>query len=80
MVNAAGEDKTLSPYFKVLGENITILAKTSEAPEKIDIERAQAALHKAQSRLGDSGSSIEVIKFQRKIERAKARLRAGNLK
>ncbi len=64
---------------KVLGKEVTILAKTSESAEQIDKERAEAALHKAQSRLA-SGISVETIKFQRKIERAKNRIRIANLK
>lgn len=65
---------------KVLGENIIILAKTSEKAEEIDMERAQAALHKAQSRLDDGSDSVAVIKFKRKVERAKNRIRIANLK
>jgi F-type H+-transporting ATPase subunit epsilon len=65
---------------KVLGDTVTILAKTSEKPETIDLERAQSALHKAESRLKDGLPGIEQIKFQRKVERARARIRTANLK
>lgn len=65
---------------KVLGDTVTLLAKTSEDSEKIDQERAKAALSKAESRLKGQVSSVEVIKFQRKVERAKARIRIANLK
>ncbi len=65
---------------KVLGENVTLLAKTSEDSEKIDLERAKSALSKAQSRLSGNATSVEVIKFQRKLERAKARIKIANLK
>lgn len=65
---------------KVLGSTVTILAKTSESAEKIDQERAKAALAKAESRLTHPIPSVEIIKFQRKVERAKARLRIANLK
>jgi F-type H+-transporting ATPase subunit epsilon len=65
---------------KVLGETVTILAKSSETSEKIDQERAKSALSKAESRLKAGVASIEVIKFQRKVERAKARIRIANLK
>ncbi len=65
---------------KVLGDTVTILAKTSESSDKIDQERAKAALSKAESRLKGQVSSVEVIKFQRKLERAKARIRTANLK
>ncbi|MBD66925.1 MAG: ATP synthase F1 subunit epsilon [Halobacteriovoraceae bacterium] len=65
---------------KILGEEATILAKTSEAPESIDIERAKSAKLKAESRLNDGVDSIQTIKFRRKIERAKNRLKVANLK
>lgn len=65
---------------KVLGDTVTILAKTSESGEDIDQERAKAALAKAQSRLKDPSVSVEVIKFQRKVERAKNRIKIANLK
>ena len=65
---------------KILGDNVTILAKTSEDGGDIDQERAQSALAKAESRLKGSVSSVEVIKFQRKLERAKNRIKVANLK
>ena len=65
---------------KVLGDTVTILAKTSETGEDIDHERAKAALAKAESRLQGQVASVEVIKFQRKVERAKNRIKVANLK
>jgi len=65
---------------KVLGETITVLAKTSESGEDIDQERAKSALSKAESRLKGPVTSVEIIKFQRKLERAKNRLKIANLK
>lgn len=65
---------------KVLGGTVTILAKSSESAEKIDQERARAALSKAESRLKDSIPSVSMIKFQRKVERAKNRIKVANLK
>lgn len=67
---------------KVLGEEITILSTTSEKAEDIDVERAHAAKAKAESRLSgkENLTSVEMIKFQRKLERARARLTIGNLR
>lgn len=65
---------------KVLGDGVTILAKTSEAPEAIDIERAKAAKAKAESRLEEAASTVAAIKFRRKLDRAKNRIRLANLK
>ena len=62
---------------KVLGDKITILSTTSERAEDIDIERAKVAKAKAESRLKgtDPLTDVEVIKFQRKLQRANTRLR-----
>jgi len=65
---------------KVLGDTITILAKSSETGEDIDHERAKSALSKAESRLKGPVTSVEVIKYQRKVERAKNRIKVANLK
>ena len=65
---------------KVLGKEVTILAKTSESPETIDIERAKSAKAKAESRLDGAIATIAVLKYRRKIARAKNRIKLGNLK
>jgi F-type H+-transporting ATPase subunit epsilon len=67
---------------KVIDNKVTILSMTSEQPEAIDLERAQSALHKAQSRLSSNEhlSDVAFIKWQRKLERAKARITLGNLR
>lgn len=70
-----------SGLVKVLGEDITVLSTTSEKAEDIDIERAKAAKAKAESRLSeiDSLSSIDQIKFKRKLERADIRIKLREL-
>ena len=67
---------------KVLKDEIHVLAYNAEKPEDIDVERAKSALAKAESRLegNDPITDVELIKFQRKLERAKTRLRLANLK
>ena len=67
---------------KILKDQVIILANTSESADKVDLERAKAAEMKAQSILGgkDPLSDVQVIKFQRKLARAKARIQAGNSK
>jgi F-type H+-transporting ATPase subunit epsilon len=65
---------------KVLGDQVTILAQTSERPEDIDIERAQSARHKAESRLKSNEvlTDVELIEYQRKLHRANTRLRLAD--
>lgn len=67
---------------KVLKDEITVLSVTSEPAEKIDVERAQVAQKKAQSRLANQEAltDVDMIKFKRKLERAKMRIRLGNSK
>jgi F-type H+-transporting ATPase subunit epsilon len=65
---------------KILGDTVTILAKTSEKPSDIDLERAKSALSKAESRIKSGVPGVEQIKFQRKVERAKNRIKVANLK
>ncbi len=67
---------------KVLKDEVSILAITSESAENIDVERAKAAKKRAQEKLSgkDSLTDLELIKQQGKLERAEARLRAANLK
>ena len=62
---------------KVLGEQVTILSNTTEKAEEIDVERARSAKSKAESRLQnvEALSSIERIKFQRKLDRANVRIK-----
>ncbi len=61
---------------KVLGQNISILSMTSESAEKIDVDRAKAALEKAEKKLSESiASDSELQKFRRKKERAEMRIK-----
>lgn len=67
---------------KVVGKEVSVLSTTSENSEDIDIERAQAAKAKAESRLAGKEvlTDVDTIKFRRKLERAKMRIRLANLK
>jgi F-type H+-transporting ATPase subunit epsilon len=67
---------------KVIEKEVNVLSTTSETADQIDIARARTAKAKAESRLkGDSSlTDVEIIKFRRKLERAKMRLTLGNQK
>lgn len=72
-----------SGLVKILGQDINILSTTSEHIDQIDIERAKAALAKANSRLQSSTeilTDVDRIKFQRKVQRAHTRIKLANLK
>jgi F-type H+-transporting ATPase subunit epsilon len=62
-------------YCEVDPEGVNVLAETAETLDEINRERAEAALKKAQSRLVEPDLEPDQIKkFQRKLERARARI------
>ena len=62
-------------YLEVFAEGVVILAETAELPGEIDRARAEEALKKAQNYLNNMTiDPTESEKYQRKIERALARL------
>lgn len=67
---------------KVLGNKVSILAITSEAADKIDTQRAKAAKERAEKKLsgGEALDDTDLLKYQRKLERAKLRLELAYLK
>lgn len=66
-------------YISIHPEGVSILAETAESVEEIDRQRAEESLRKAQQQLVDPYIDVDQIeKFQRKIERAQARLDALN--
>jgi F-type H+-transporting ATPase subunit epsilon len=67
---------------KVVEKEVNVLSTTSEKAEDIDIARAQAAQKKAQSRLRSNEhlTDVDMIKFRRKLERAKMRINLGSQK
>lgn len=67
---------------KVEENRVLILSTTSEPEEKIDLDRAKNALKKAQSKLSqaDQLTQEELIKFQRKLDRAQARIQLAYLR
>lgn len=72
-----------SGLVKVLGSEVNILSTATEGKEDIDIERAHAAHAKAQSRLESKSEvllDVDRIKFERKLKRAKTRIKMANLK
>ena len=64
---------------KIMGEEIVILTNVGEESESLDVERAEAALTKAKEQLKktDNLSSEEIVKYQRKLQRAELRIKAA---
>lgn len=67
---------------KVVKDEVVILSITSESADTIDLERAERAKKIAQEKLAhwENLQADEVIKYQRKLERAENRLKLGYLR
>lgn len=67
---------------KVENNKVLILSTTSEPQEKIDFDRAKNALKVAQTKLAspEQLTQDELLKFQRKLERAQARIQVAYLR
>lgn len=62
-------------YAQVNQTGVVVLAETAETPQEIDRHRAQESLKKSLDYLGSmTVDPAEITKYQRKIERAQARL------
>jgi len=62
-------------YAEVNPNGVVVLAETAETAEEIDRHRAEEALKKSANFLAQmTADPIETTKYQRKIERAQARL------
>ncbi len=67
---------------KVEENRVLLLSTTSEPEDKIDLDRAKNALKRAQAKLAnpDQLSSEELIKYQRKLDRAQARIQLAYIR
>ena len=67
-------------YCEIQREGILLLVETAELPEDIDVERAQAALERAQKILSDHPEDLNPVRAKAAISRAKNRLRIAKRK
>lgn len=66
-------------FVEVNADMVNILAETAEASEQIDLERAKDAYKRSEERLNMAGlGESEMVKWQRKQERAKLRVEIAN--
>lgn len=66
-------------YCEVNANGVNVLAETAESIDEIDKDRAEAAIRKAQKMLTDPGlEANQVLKYQRKLQRALARIETLN--
>jgi F-type H+-transporting ATPase subunit epsilon len=80
---AAGGERYLAVdggFVEVLDDHVRILADLAEKAEDIDLDRAKADLQKAQGELGNSAADADPEAALAAVNRAQARVSAGEHK
>lgn len=62
-------------FAEVVNNKVTVLANTAEKAEKIDIDRALSAKERAEKRLQERNSGVDVLRAEMALKRAIIRLR-----
>ena len=78
-IHNAGEIKkaaVLGGFIEIQKEYATILAEDANWPEEIDVERAKAAKKRAEERLTQKDSSMDMVRAEAALKRAMARISA----
>ena len=76
-IHKDGEIKKLAiigGFVEIQKEKITVLAEDAEWPEEIDVERAEAAKHRAEERLRKKESGTDIARAEAALARALARI------
>lgn len=76
-IHEHGEIKKLAMiggFVEIQKEKITILAEDARWPEEIDVERAEAAKHRAEERLRKKESGTDIARAEAALARALARI------
>jgi F-type H+-transporting ATPase subunit epsilon len=64
-------------FLIVQKDRTTVLTRSAERPEEIDVERARRAKERAEQRLQQAASDIDYARAQASLERALARLKVA---
>ena len=66
-------------FAEILGDRVTVLAETAERPEEIDVERAKAALERAEKRIaaGPGTQDIDWDRATASLQRALVRIKVA---
>ena len=64
-------------FMEVANNKVTVLAKTAEKAEDINVERAKAAKERAEKRLQERRPDTDILRAQIALQRAIARLKAA---
>ena len=64
-------------FLVVQKERTTVLTRSAERPEDVDVERASRAKERAEQRLQERSSDVDLSRAQAALQRALARLRVA---
>lgn len=67
-----------SGFLVVQKERTTVLTRSAECPEEIDVERARRAKERAEQRLQQKSADFETARAQASLQRALARLKVAD--
>ena len=67
-------------FLEVADNQVTVLADAAERDEDIDLERAEAALAKAQERIDSEPGNVDLEQAMASIRRARVRVNLGRRK
>jgi F-type H+-transporting ATPase subunit epsilon len=65
-------------FLVVQKERTTVLTRSAERPEEIDVERARRAQERAEQRLQQTGPDIDLTRAKASLQRALARLKVAD--
>jgi F-type H+-transporting ATPase subunit epsilon len=65
-------------FLVVQKERTTVLTRSAERPEEIDVERANKARDRAEQRLQQAGTDIDLPRAKAALQRALARLKVAD--
>jgi F-type H+-transporting ATPase subunit epsilon len=80
LIRKEGEESYLAVsggFLEVMGNKVTILADTCERADEIDVERAQAAMRRAEERLKMRTADIDLERALAALRRAQVRLKVA---
>lgn len=64
-------------FMEVSGDKVVVLADTAERAEEIDISRAEAAKHRAQERMEQPSTEVDLARTQAALLRSMMRLKVA---
>ena len=67
-----------SGFLVVQKERTTVLTRSAERPEEIDVERARRAKERAEQRLQQKSADFEMARAEASLQRALARLKVAD--